>query len=90
MTANVETLRNSETGEFPAYAWPGGYAIAYVADDGELICATCVNTQEEVHFAGNADGWRIDGYQTADWHDVGDGEWACAHCYAVIDPEVEV
>ena len=86
---NVQELRDTDTNEFPAYAWPGGYAIAYVADDGETICAKCVNNEDTIHFDGDADGWRIDGYQSADWHDTGEDAWICAHCSDVIDPEID-
>ncbi len=34
----MESTRNYEK-----YAWPGGYEIAYVLDDGELLCADCAN-----------------------------------------------
>lgn len=79
-----------DDGKLPAYAWPGGYAVAYVTDDGEFLCAGCVNDPTNpVHEGGEADGWRIDGYQTADWHDVGEDDWTCAHCNATIDPAPE-
>lgn len=69
-----------ETGSLPAVAWPGSYPIVYLADDGEVLCAECVDTREEVHFVGVADGWRVDGcdvhYEGPDAH--------CAHCWTVI------
>lgn len=75
-------------GKLPAYAWPGGYAIAYLMDDGEFLCADCANDPTNpVHEGGDGDGWRIEGYETADWHDEGEGDWTCAHCNAVIDPD---
>lgn len=75
---------------WPAYAWPGGYAIAYIADDGELICADCMNTQAEIHFLGDADGWRIDGAMAfgAD-ADYPDTDERCAHCNKVIQEAYE-
>lgn len=77
--------RDSE-GKLPAYAWPGGYAVAYVCNDGEYLCATCVNDPKNpTHEGGDADGWRLDGYITADWHDTGEGDWVCVNCGRVID-----
>lgn len=73
-------------GNLPAYAWPGGYAIAYVVDDSELLCSECVNDETNpVHVGGNADGWRVEGFMTADLHESGE-DWTCAHCNKVIDP----
>lgn len=65
-----------ENGKLPAYAWPGGYPIVYVMDDGETLCPDCVNTEENVHEGGNADGWRLEAY---DIHYEGPPE-VCAHC----------
>lgn len=93
---NIGQIIRDDDGRLPAYAWPGGYAVAYVVDDGELLCSKCANGDDgsEAHLAVGkgeladlADGWRIDGYVTADWHDIGEGDWICAHCNAVIDPE---
>lgn len=86
---SVLSVRDDD-GKFPKYAWPGGYAIAYVADDGEFLCGDCVNNEPEVHFDGDADGWRVDGYTTGDHHDGDDEAWVCAHCGAVIVPAVEI
>ncbi len=86
--------RVTDGGNLPAYAWPGGYAIAYVCNDGETLCADCVNDDTNpVHDAStddSPDGWRIDGYMTADYHDIGEGDWTCAHCSRVIDAEVSL
>lgn len=69
----------------PAYAWPGGYPIGYVTDDGEMLCADCVNTRTEVHYAGDADGWRVDGFLAfGATTDYPDDDERCAHCNAVI------
>lgn len=87
---NVLELRDTDTGEFPTYAWPGGYAIAYVMADGEFLCAKCMNTETEVHFApDDNDQWRVAGYQSADCHDAGEDAWICAHCNDVIDPAID-
>lgn len=29
--------------EWDAYAWPGGYEICYVLNDGDLLCHSCAN-----------------------------------------------
>jgi hypothetical protein len=74
-------------GDLPAYAWPGGYAVAYLADDGEFICAKCVNDPTNpVHVAredDSRDGWRIEGYMTTDNKEE-DDDWTCSNCYVSI------
>jgi hypothetical protein len=63
--------------DWPAHAWPGGYPIVYLTDDGEILCADCMNREREcVHFHGDADGWRVD---ARDIHYEGPAEH-CAHC----------
>lgn len=70
----------------PTTAWPGGYPIGYLVDDGEYLCGQCVNDHDNpAHHGGEPDGWRIDGYQVleggaADY----DGGINCAHCARVL------
>lgn len=69
-------------GLWPAHAWPGGYPIGYGTDDGEYLCAECLDDPTNpVHFGGDADGWRID------WADVleeAETDITCAHCAKVL------
>lgn len=75
MTA-LQEIRD-EKGNVPAVAWPGDYPLVYVADDGEILCADCVNDPTNpVHETGEPDGWRVDGYQI---HWEGPPEH-CSHC----------
>lgn len=84
-TTNPIGVVLNDDGTYPAYAWPGGYAIAYLMNDGVFLCASCVNDDSNpIHFDGDRDGWLVIGYMTADWHDEGDGNWTCAHCEVVI------
>ena len=68
------------------YGWPaftslGCYTLAYYSDDSEVICANCMNSEAEIHFAGDRDGWRID---AADVYWEGPRQH-CVHCNAAID-----
>lgn len=75
-----------ENGLWPAHAWPGGYPIAYVTDDGEILCAACMDDPTNpTHFGGAADGWRIDGAGAfgADM-DYPETDETCTHCARVI------
>lgn len=70
----------------PSFAWPGGYPIGYLTDDGEYLCARCVNDwTNPVHLDGDGDGWRIEGYHvfegTAEDYD---GGVYCAHCWSAL------
>lgn len=38
----VDQLRN-ESGQLPAYAWPGGYPIVYLTQYGNTVCPECAN-----------------------------------------------
>jgi hypothetical protein len=73
---------------FPAYAWPGGYDIGYVTNDGACLCATCMNdATNPVHFRDEDttdDGWMIVAVDcAANW----DGANACDHCNATLGGE---
>jgi hypothetical protein len=32
-----------ENGNYPAYAWPGGYPMYYLCKDGGVLCPKCLN-----------------------------------------------
>lgn len=69
---------------WPAYAWPGGYPIAYVMDGGESLCAPCMDTQP-VTFAGDDPQWNVIGAIAfgADT-DYPEMDETCVHCGRVI------
>jgi hypothetical protein len=84
----AEYVGMGDDGLWPAHAWPGGYVIAYITDDGVSLCADCLDDPlNPIHFKGDADGWRIDGAvafgATVDYPT--DDE-TCAHCNAIICP----
>jgi hypothetical protein len=35
-------IRQSD-GTLPAYAWPGGYPVVYMAKDNGILCPACAN-----------------------------------------------
>lgn len=39
----VDNVQRDFAGNFPAYAFPGGYPLIYLMADGEVICADCAN-----------------------------------------------
>ena len=66
--------------EFPAYAWPGGYPIYYIADDGGVLCPTCVNKEirrvVESTVTAAGDGFELVGAEV-NWEDAA---LFCEHC----------
>lgn len=63
-----------------AYAWPGGYELALVVSDGELLCHTCV----EGNFASIS--WEHRNKTDGGWRPIScamiaePGDECCAHC----------
>ena len=67
------------------YAWPGGYAVFFIASDGGAICHGCTvaeysNIVDSIR-RDISDGWRIVG---AECSANIDGEINCDHCNGVI------
>lgn len=81
-------MTRNEDGSLPAYAWPGGYPIFYVCQDGGTLCPACAN-------GGNGSiayiGKSPDGIDDAQWRIVGqevnyeDDSLFCDHCKAKVD-----
>ena len=76
------TIFRDESGKAISYAWPGGYPVIHIMDDGECLCADCVNDPTNpVHEGGEPDGWRIEG---SDIYYEGP-TILCAHCNKEIE-----
>ena len=76
-----------ESNLWPSFAWPGGYDIAYVMDDGEYLCGHCMNAESNVHFKDEdptEDGWLVIGFDTANNWETGE---MCGHCNRHLGPE---
>lgn len=62
-----------------------GYRFAYIVDDGEALCAECVNDPTNpVHshplFSGMDDGWNVQGVEILEGTVEDYGPIDCAHC----------
>jgi hypothetical protein len=65
-----------------SYAWPGGYSLAYLMDDGGTLCADCMNDpRNPVHMGGPNDGWR---FEASFIHYEG-APLMCDHCNTEIE-----
>jgi len=40
-------LFKDKNGKYPAWAWPGGYPIYYLSKGHDILCADCVNKNDE-------------------------------------------
>jgi hypothetical protein len=84
----LSEIRQSD-GKLPAYAWPGGYPIVYMAEDNGILCPKCAN--EYVPERDNQDQLRAVAYFV---HYEGPAE-QCENCNVLIesaygDPDAEV
>ena len=43
----IRQLAADNHGVLPAYAWPGGYPMYYVDDEGNILCPRCANKNDE-------------------------------------------
>lgn len=73
------TLRNG------AYAWPGGYPMYLICDDGGALCFKCARKEARNIFESIAnrarDGWRV----VATDINYEDSELFCDHCSDQIE-----
>jgi len=74
---NIRDLMDG--GDAPAHAWPGGYPIAYYCEDGETVCADCINMEAGFREIDCPD-WNVSG-ALINWED---DSIYCAHCNAGI------
>ena len=79
----------NEHGKLEAYAWPGGYDIAYYVQEGAMICAFCANDARDRGFdrfddgTGNAD-WSVTAFDVTDSWDASE---PCDHCGRELGPD---
>lgn len=86
----MSIIQRYDSGKMPAYAWPGGYPMYYLMEDGDTLCPDCANGEngslayivsEDADRAKYHDGWGIVG-QDIHW----EGEaFICCHCGKRID-----
>jgi hypothetical protein len=68
------------------FAWPGGYPLYFIADDGQPLCFDCVRKEFALiarSMIGNyRDGWTIAACDI----NYEDEDCYCAHCNKQIEP----
>ena len=67
-------------GKANAYAWPGGYPLAYLCSDGGTLCPKCVTDMRTSIFRSvadkSSDGWQVVAV-FVNWEDA---TLFCDHC----------
>ena len=85
-TVRYDLERSADLARYVArerYAWPGGYELFAVCEDGAVLCKDCCRA-EYATIARNAhpgSGWRLIGLDTAETLEEPE---TCAHCSATI------
>lgn len=84
MTINT-TLEFKNALRAGPYAWPGGYPLFFICDDGGTLCCKCAHSEARNIFKSIAgshrDGWRVVG-QDINYEDP---DLCCAHCNGQIE-----
>ena len=66
----------------PSFAWPGGYPVFYLLEDGEVLCPACANGRNGSDAQVQDDPqWNVIAADI-NWEDP---DMTCGHCYARIE-----
>ena len=87
-TTRGDTMYRNTDGTLASHAWPGGYPIFYIAEDGGILCSRpeCANGPEVV-----AETALIPCDRDPQWHIVGqevnweDESLFCDHCGKLVE-----
>jgi hypothetical protein len=71
----------TDNGQVLRYAWPGGYPVFYVCDDGGALCPTCV--QENLEQCQDADDCEL--FVTTHGINYENDSLYCDHCSETIE-----
>ena len=80
-------LKRANKGKLPSFAWPGGYPLFYLCEDGGILCPDCANdsrVREEMRVNPKDfpdKSWRISAYDV-NWED---GWMLCDNCNERIE-----
>jgi hypothetical protein len=77
MTTGSKSLRLADQLAREPYAWPGGYPLHAVTDDGGVMCRICaVDERESIALTDGRDGWCVVDL-SVNWEDL---ELYCGCC----------
>lgn len=80
------TIHKDDNGNYPSFAWPGGYPIYYLMGDCECLCPDCANDptnpiHEDKSEEDQHGEWRIVA-SDINWED---SQMFCVHCGKQIE-----
>jgi hypothetical protein len=82
VTTQSRSLRLADQLVAQPYAWPGGYPLYAIANDGEALCKDCCKDErQQIATTTGADGWGIAAL-AVNWED---SDLRCAHCSTPIE-----
>lgn len=82
-------LYKDSSGELIKYAWPGGYPVIYLAQDGEVFCPDCANGKNDSD--AYVEGTRPEEDRDEQWEICGGDIYyegdpiPCVHCNGEIE-----
>lgn len=68
------------SGILASYAWPGGYPLYYLTQDGGILCPKCANENAKLSGDPHDPQWNVIAYDV-NWEDE---DLICDHCYKPI------
>ena len=89
MRRNLEGLNFLRTVARERYAWPGGYEMVAITNDGAVLCSGCLRNEYSIVYRSTrdtaSDGWEVAGMGLVE--ELADTETMyCAHCGKQWDP----
>jgi len=82
MTTQSRSLRLADCLSRAPFAWPGGYPLYAITNDGAALCRHCCQTERlSIATTTGNDGWNVVA-QAVNWEDP---DLLCDHCGSRIE-----
>jgi hypothetical protein len=82
--ATLDILKAVKQAIRQPYAWPGGYPLSIICNDGGLLCPDCARKNWQGICHDTLKGWRT-GWDVAGVEISWEGGNQCDHCNANLD-----
>jgi hypothetical protein len=82
MTIQSKSLRLADQLSASPYAWPGGYPLFAITNDGAALCKHCAKSERSsIGTTTGSDGWTVEALDV-NWEDP---DLFCDHCGTHIE-----